>query len=213
MEEERKLKSKLDCLFPQTASDSSLWVTVPLPLSLSLWLPLSRRRKEKRGRGREREEEASFHGDGWWKRTKQVLLGCTPLLSFSLFFLKSTHVLFLCHSPKHLSVPFSNFSPVGYSTSFPKHPFILFQAQPSSARSFSHCYLCLFHTNITQCSPTCVDTRITHRLVGHLISNPYTATTPVSLGSGVWWLNWETNIFPIWYLCVLQPILTDLISW
>lgn len=34
--------------------------------------------------GKEGEEEASFHGDGWWKRSRQVLLGCT-LLFFPFF--------------------------------------------------------------------------------------------------------------------------------
>lgn len=131
-------QSKLDCLFPQTASDSSLWVTVPLPLFLflchyhshSLWLPLSRaKEREDGGEGKkEREEEASCHGNGWWKKTRQVLLGCTPLLSLLFPFS-------LCYSS----------NPPMFSFSLIPQTFVLpVPISPSSSPIPSHCYPCLF---------------------------------------------------------------------
>lgn len=89
----RKLKSRANCgacflSMPLTAQCSWLClsrfpsVLTSLACSDCLFLSGEERRRE-RG-GNKEEEEASFHSDGWWKRTRQVLLGCTPL-----FFLPS----------------------------------------------------------------------------------------------------------------------------
>lgn len=176
-------QSKLDCLFPRSASDSSVWVTVPLSFSLSssfslclclsrsLWLPFCRRRKEKLG-GKEEEEEASFHGDGWWKRTRQVLLGCTPLLYLSLLPPFSQSVPTQTAKPpprKHLSVHVSN----------------LLTAPPSLYLVFSHIHKTLihpipvfplicyrFHTWLFQDSLHAASKHYTHMLLLCLILNP-----------------------------------------
>lgn len=95
-------QSKLCCLFPQSASDSSVRVTAPLslslPLSPSLIASLQAKGREDVREGKGGEEEASFHSDGWWKRTRQVLLGCTPLLFLSPL---SPPFLSVCFSLKH----------------------------------------------------------------------------------------------------------------
>lgn len=61
-------QSKLRCLFPQSASDSSVRVTAPLslslPLSPSLIASLQAKGREDAREGKGGEEEASFHSDG-----------------------------------------------------------------------------------------------------------------------------------------------------
>lgn len=96
----RKLKSRANCgacflSMPLTAHCS--WLCLSLFLSILTSLTCSdclflngEERRWERG-GNKEEEEASFHSDGWWKRTRQVLLGCTPL-----FFLPSLCVFPRC---------------------------------------------------------------------------------------------------------------------
>lgn len=114
--------SKLDCLFPPSVSDSSVWVTGPLSrcvsTSLALWLPLCKQRRtgEREREGGIKEEETCFHGDGWWKRRRKVLLGCTPL-----------HL----SSPASIAPPPSNSMSFSSSTSFKRPHFWAFQIFPS----------------------------------------------------------------------------------
>ena len=124
--EERKLKSRANwtaCFLRAPLTAQCGWLclflslSVPTSLTLSDYLFPGEEREDGR-EGKEGEEEASFHSDGWWKRTRQVLLGCTPLLFLSLSVCCSSNanVLILspspslspCLSPKHFFLPVSN---------------------------------------------------------------------------------------------------------
>lgn len=115
---ERKLKSRANwtaCFLRASLTAQcgwlclSLFLSLLLPLSVSTSLSLSDYLvpgggERGRQRGKEGEEEASFHGDDWWKRTRQVLLGCTPLLFLSVLSLFSQSVLPQIHLCSSLSL-------------------------------------------------------------------------------------------------------------
>lgn len=131
----RKLKSRANCSacflsMPLTAQCSwlclSLFLSVLTSLACSdcLFLSGEERRWEKGGN----EEEASFHSDCWWKGTRQVLLGCTPLffLPFPLCFSKMphSHSVFL-NTSLHFKSAHHWFSPASIPTSAGCFPVLL----------------------------------------------------------------------------------------